>query len=320
MGGDDNRGMDNETDLSGVAPLGYFGCIRVAGPDAAAFLHSQLTNDMAGLAQNRARLAGYCSAKGRLLATFIAWKDTNADVMLLCPADLLDVTLKRLSMFVLRSKCRLSDASAEYAFFGLAGAAAQAHIGPLPPWGRVEVCGSTVLRLPAPSGQTLALWAAPADAAGAAPAGAPLAEAEWRWLLLLAGVPTIEFATRELFVPQMINLELLAGVDFQKGCYPGQEVVARSQYRGTLKRRTFLFDCDVVAARAAEIFSPQDPHQPAGVVVNAVQRPGQSGCTMLAEVKLAAYPGDLRLTDSNGPALRRRALPYAVPLPADAAA
>lgn len=321
MGDDDNRGMENGIDLSGVARLGYLGCIRVAGADAATFLHTQLTNDVTSLPPDRARLAGYCSAKGRLFASFIVWKTTADEVLLLCSADLLDATLKRLSMFVLRSKCRLSDASAEFAFFGLAGADAKPQLGELPVWGRVDAAGVTLIRLPSPAGQTLALVAAPAGTADTLPGGAPLAESQWRWLALLAGLPTIEASTRELFVPQMVNLDLLGGVDFQKGCYPGQEVVARSHYRGTLKRRMFLFDCDVPAAAGAEIFARQDPGQPAGAVVNAVQLPGVPGCTLLAEVKLAAYAGDeLCLGNASGVPLRRRPLPYAVPIPTDAAA
>jgi tRNA-modifying protein YgfZ len=320
MGRDDNRGMDTAINMSGVARLGYFGCIRVAGADCASFLHAQLTNDVTNLSPDRARLAGYCSAKGRLLASFIVWKNTTDEVLLLCSADLVEATLKRLSMFVLRSKCRLSDASAEFGFFGLAGAAAKVQVGDLPVWGRIETAGTTLIRLPSPPGQTLALCAAQAGTVDAQPPGAPLNESEWRWLLLLAGLPIIEASTREVFVPQMVNLDLLAGVDFQKGCYPGQEVVARSHYRGTLKRRMFLFDCDVLATTGAEIFARQDPDQPAGVVVNAVQLTGHSGSTLLAEVKLAAYAADeLHLGNAQGALLRRRPLPYAVPMPVDAA-
>lgn len=321
MGDDDNRGMENGIELSGVARLGYLGCIRVAGPEAAAFLHAQLTNDVISMPPGRARLAGYCSAKGRLFASFVVWKSTADEVLLICSADLLETTLKRLSMFVLRSKCRLSDASAEFEFFGLAGADAKLQLGDLPVWGRVDAAGATLIRLPSLSGQMLALAVVSANAANTLPDGAPLAESNWRWLVLLAGLPTIEAATRELFVPQMVNLDLLGGVDFQKGCYPGQEVVARSHYRGTLKRRMFLFDCDVPAAAGAEIFARQDPGQPAGVVVNAAQQPGASGCTLLAEVKLAAYAGDdLCLGNAPGVPLRRRPLPYPVPMPSDAAA
>ena len=329
MGGDDNRRMDTPITLSGFARLGYLGCIRVAGPDAAAFLQSQLTNDMTRLGADRARLSGFCSAKGRLQASFIAWARSDDEIVLACAADLLEPTLKRLSMFVLRSKCRLSDASAELPIFGIAGRDAEALVGQVPVWGRVNLAaGSTpgaapgsAIRLPDGAGHALALWMADAGALGATPPSQPIDEAAWRWLLLHSGLPIIEAATRELFVPQMINLELLGGVDFQKGCYPGQEVVARSQYRGTLKRRMFLFDCDGPAAPGQEVFSPKDTGQPVGLVVNAAPRPGQTGSTLLAEVKLAfAGDDDLRLGSDAGAALHRRPLPYQIPLPADAAA
>jgi folate-binding protein YgfZ len=137
----------------------------------------------------------------------------------------------------------------------------------------------------------------------------------WRMLEVCSGIPRVVAATVEQFVPQMVNLELVGGVDFQKGCYPGQEVVARSQYRGTLKRRMFVFSCDAPASPGQEIVHSDDPSQPAGMVVNAGAAPG--GPThLLAEVKLAALQtGSLHLGSASGPPLRRAALPYAVPEP-----
>jgi folate-binding protein YgfZ len=136
---------------------------------------------------------------------------------------------------------------------------------------------------------------------------------QWRWLEVQSGIPTIEPATVDQFVPQMLNFEIVGGVDFQKGCYPGQEVVARSQYRGTIKRRMFLFDCDAAAAAGQEIFHSDDPGQPAGMIVNAAQ--GPSGIwSVLAEAKLAALAsGSLRLGTVDGPLLHTRPLPYALP-------
>ena len=135
----------------------------------------------------------------------------------------------------------------------------------------------------------------------------------WRWLEVGSGVPLIEAATVDQFVPQMVNLELIGGVDFQKGCYPGQEVVARSQYRGTLKRRMFLFDVPAEARAGQEIFHSADPGQPAGLVANAAPAPN-GGARLLAEVKLAALDGgSLHLGATDGPLLVRRELPYTVP-------
>jgi tRNA-modifying protein YgfZ len=127
-----------------------------------------------------------------------------------------------------------------------------------------------------------------------------------------SGIPVIEGATVEQFVPQMLNFELIGGVDFQKGCYPGQEVVARSQYRGTIKRRMFLFECDAPASPGQEVFHDGDATQPAGMVVNAA--PQGSGSIVLVEVKLAAIDrGTLHLATVDGALLRPRDLPYTVP-------
>ncbi len=317
MGGDDNRRMTSPNPLDGTVALAHWGVIRAHGSEAAAFLHGQLTNDITHLDQDHARLAGYCSAKGRLLASFIACKRGDDEVLLACSADLLAATLKRLTMFVLRSKCKLSDASAEVRLFGLAGPSAVgmlgSHAAELPVWGKTEFGDATVLRLPDALGTARFLWAA--DASVAAPPVQALSLDDWRLGEVNSGVPTIEAATVDQFVPQMLNFELLGGVDFKKGCYPGQEVVARSQYRGTTKRRSFLFSTEGQARAGQEIFHSADPGQPAGLVANAAPRLGGAGSTLLAEVKLAAlHEGSLHLGAADGPVLQREAMPYDVPL------
>jgi folate-binding protein YgfZ len=345
MGADDNRHMDVDRSIAGEVALSHLGVIRARGADAVSFLQNQLTNDVASLGGASARLAGFCSAKGRMQASFIVWKATEDDVLLACAADLLAPTLKRLSMFVLRSKCKLTDASAEVPLRGRVGPAAAE--GGLSIWAKQDRDDGTLIRLPDAAGLARALFApraapnGPKDHASSAatstspPSSAPLAalstspglppssrvpnEADaltldtWRWLEVQSGVPTIEAATVDRFVPQMLNFELLGGVDFQKGCYPGQEVVARSQYRGTVKRRTLLFDLDATAGAAQEVFHDAEPGQPAGMVVNAA--PGPRGAwSALVEVKLAALEsGTLRLGSAEGTVLRRGELPYALP-------
>ena len=315
MAADDNRRMQTDLATNGVATLGHWGVIRARGADAARFLHGQLTNDVLTLDRNHAMLAGFCSAKGRLQASFVVWRGEADEILLACSADLLAPTLKRLSMFVLRAQCKLSDASAELPLHGLAGDAAVALLGDAAVWQRRDTPAGTLIRLPDAGGVRRTLLA------GAAPDGATTMPLDtWRWLELASGVPTIEAATVEQFVPQMVNLELVGGVDFQKGCYPGQEVVARSQYRGTLKRRMFLFDVDAPARAGQEIFHSADPAQPAGLVGNAAPAP-QGGSRLLAEVKLAALEsGTLHLGSADGPALQRRELPYGVPMESSAAA
>jgi len=297
----------------GAVRLPGWGVIRAQGPDAAHFLHGQLTQDVEHLDTGVARLAGYCSAKGRLLASFWVWRPAPDEILLTCSADLLGATVKRLSMFVLRAKCKLSDAGGELAAYGLVGPAA-AGSGLHPGQCRSDAKGHT-LRLADAAGVARALLVQ--GASEAPPALPPLDATAWHWLEVASGVPRITAATSEQFVPQMVNLELVGGVNFQKGCYPGQEVVARSQYRGTLKRRTFLFGSPVAAHPGQELFVPSDPGQPAGMVVNAASWLGSS--LVLAEAKVAAFEQEaLRLGSVDGPVLEALDLPY--PVPTEAAA
>jgi folate-binding protein YgfZ len=174
----------------------------------------------------------------------------------------------------------------------------------------------TLIRLPDACGQARALQVLAVEGHDA-PASSPQAIDWWNWLEVRSAVPRVVAATVERFVPQMVNLEVVGGVHFQKGCYPGQEVVARSQYRGTLKRRAFLFEVAAPADPGQDIFAASDPGQPAGTVVLAAAVPGEPARTqLLAEMKIAEAAGALHLGAANGPALRALDLPY--PLPAEA--
>jgi len=297
-------------DTDGILCLPDWGVILAQGPDAAAFLNGQLTQDMLHLDEGHASLAGYCSPKGRLLATFVAWRVSSESIALACSADLLPATLRRLSMYVLRAKCKLSDASAAWPLHGLAGPSADARVASLVPaaaWSSATVGNACVIRLPAVDGISRYLWAGP---------GAPMLSAlqaeVWRWLEVRSGIPRVMAVTADQFVPQMLNLELLGGVNFKKGCYPGQEIVARSQYRGTLKRRTYLMACDTALAAGAEVFHSEDPGQPAGMVVLAAESPGGPHAA-LVELKMAALlGGTLHAGSVAGPRLSPSTLPYAL--------
>jgi folate-binding protein YgfZ len=296
----------------GLVALSHWGLIRARGADAVSFLQGQLTNDVVTLGLSQARLAGFCSAKGRLQASFVVWKLADDELLLACAASVLPATLKRLSMFVLRSRCKLTDATAELRLLGVAGSTATRWTKDLPIWARRELEGGSLLRLPDVAGVPRGLIAL--DAAQPLPQAPALAPDAWRLLEVRSGIPFIEAATVDQFVPQMLNYEIVGGVDFQKGCYPGQEVVARSQYRGTIKRRMFLFECDTPVAPGQDVFHSGDAGQPAGMVVNAAPLQGRAGCAALVEVKLAALAsGSLHVGDANGAALRLVALPYALP-------
>jgi tRNA-modifying protein YgfZ len=301
--------------VSGALPLADWGLIRAQGAEARSFLHGQLTQDVNTLQPGTARLAGYCTAKGRLLATFVMWAEGDDAVLLACSADVLPAVLKRLRMFVLRAKCKLDDVSAEAAcapVHGLVGTAAGTGL----PWSVGASNGGTCVTLPPALAGGLPVARA-LQFGGTAPA-APLLGAElWQGLEAASGVPRIVAATVEQFVPQMVNLELVGGVNFQKGCYPGQEIVARSQYRGTLKRRGVLVQGPVPMTPGQEVLHSADPGQPAGMVALAGVLPGM-GAVALIELKLSALEGGtLHLGSADGPLLTPAALPYA--LPADAA-
>ncbi len=321
--------------FTGAVALPHWGLIRATGSDAAQFLHGQLTSGIADLGADQIRLAGFCSAKGRLQASFLVWRSGPEAFLLACHASVLATTLKRLSMFVLRSKCKLVDASSEsvdqaerLVCTGLTGAAADAALAAAgldvaSAGQHRSVSDGHLLQLPTVAGNRRAVWVAPVGAAvPGASAVEPSASAptldNWRWLEVNSGVPMIELETADQFVPQMINFEIVGGVDFQKGCYPGQEIVARSQYRGTVKRRMFLFDAAGVCTPGQEVFHSSDAGQPAGMVVNGAPRPAGRGDSALVEVKLAAVDdGSLHLDSVDGPLLTRVDLPYPVTAASD---
>ncbi|QDH60076.1 CAF17-like 4Fe-4S cluster assembly/insertion protein YgfZ [Pandoraea pnomenusa] len=319
------------------------GLIAVNGADAAAFLHGQLTNDVERLAPAQARLAGYCSAKGRLLATFLMWRDPSADatIYLACGADVQAGVQKRLSMFVLRAKAKLTDGTATHVLLQVGGPAAEALLAgtfaSLPDSALAAAHGTlgdaptSLVRLPdagtaralprflwsVPVAQAGAAWASLTQAAGVVTVAPDIAA----WLDVHSGVARVTSATQEQFVPQMINWEVVGGVNFRKGCYPGQEVVARSQYRGTIKRRLHLAHIDGAPPQPGQaLVETSDPDQPCGMIVQAAVAPS-GGYDALVELKLAAREAnDVRLGAADGPALAFAELPYDIVDPTESPA
>jgi hypothetical protein len=310
-----------------IAPLPSLGLIAATGEDAAGFLHNQLTNDVAKLPSGQARLAGYCSPKGRLLATFLMWKAGDA-ILLQLPRQIQAAIQKRLQMFVMRSKVKLADVSAEHVMFGLAGIKAEKALGnlfpelPASPYSTVTSENGLLIRVADSDGLPRYQWITAEEKARDAWENLTstlsfASERAWRLSGIRAGIPQIVQATQEQFVPQMVNYELVGGVNFKKGCYPGQEIVARSQYLGKLKRRMMLAAVaapDVAAGM--EVFSSADPEQPCGMIVNA-ERESTDRSLCLVEMKLAvADEVTVHLCSASGPALAFQPLPYALPEPA----
>ena len=307
--------IDGMTELlNGVTPLPHLGIIRVEGEDAASFLQSQLTQDFALLGLSEARLAAFCTAKGRMQASFVAFKRSHTDIMLVTSRDLLAHTLKRLSMFVLRAKAKLRDATAEFDLYGLAGEPAL-KLGPeaQAPWTRIDRANAIVIRLYPADSQGRCLWVAPSGET--APPGPALDLERWLWGEVRSGIATITQPIFEAFVPQMLNYESVGGVNFKKGCYPGQEVVARSQFRGTLKRRAYLAHSTSALQAGQEIFHVSHGDQPSGLVAQAAAAPG-GGCDAIVSIQIAASQGGaLTVGGPGGTGLSLQPPPY--PLVAD---
>jgi folate-binding protein YgfZ len=287
------------------------GIIKVEGDDAAKFIHGQLTQDFSLLDLHSARLAAFCSPKGRMLASFIGFKRSNTEIWLICSRDILPPTLKRLSMFVMRAKAKLTDVTQDYAIYGLTGSATKSIASHAHSTGaKVDFDQCTLVNLPSADATLRQLLVAPL--AAPQPAGAVLPLATWLWGDVRSGVATLTAPVVEAFVPQMLNYESVGGVNFKKGCYPGQEVVARSQFRGTLKRRAFVAHADNEMAAGLEIFAATDDSQPVATVVQAAAAPTGGFDAIISGQLSAIEQGALHLGSSGGPILHILPLPYAL--------
>jgi folate-binding protein YgfZ len=302
------------------ADLSHIGLLAVRGKDAEAFLQGQLTNDVLHLDGAHSQLNGYCSPKGRLLANFRIWRDAEGFLLSL-PRVMREAVTRRLQMFVLRSAVTFEDASGRWVRIGVSGADAAAELGaavaslPEDADGLVRAGEFTVLRLPGvqpryeihgPLEAMCKLW----DALNVR--AAPVGAAAWSLLDVLAGVPAILPETADAFVPQMVNYQLIGGVSFKKGCYPGQEIVARMQYLGKLKRQMYLarITGGTAPKPGDDVYGADDPGQSAGTIVNAQPHP-DGGYLVLAVIQIASREaGALHLGGPDGPVLEFRDLPY----------
>jgi len=295
-----------------VVPLTHLGLIEAVGEDAKPFLHGQLTSDINHLAPGQWQHSGWCSAKGRMQASFVAWRDGDA-YRLLISADLQEAIQKRLQMFVLRAKVRVASLSDAVLLLGVSGPQAAEALGdaalpcPEAPGGVAAADGVTVLRLEAeryvvalPESAMAGLWQK--LTVKARPAGLPA----WRWLDVRNAFPLVTLATREEFVPQMADFEKIGGVSFHKGCYPGQEVVARTQYLGKVKRHLFRIAADTAFAAGDELHSPDNPDQSCGTVMTVAPSPA-GGFEALAVVQ-SNFAGNVRLGSLEGPVVEAAAV------------
>jgi len=309
--------------------LSDWGLILVEGPDSEQFLQNQLTNTVLGMqavkdtevaqGNNQVRLVGYCSPKGRLLAS--AWLLLQTPLVdavevkryyLFISKDIAASTAKRLGMYVLRSKVKVTDVSDHWVIEGKLNTGAQALYFAAP--------DEIALQLPEFSNEhsiTQRVISARPKSAHHDATHSEVLEL-WNDLEVISGIPRIVLVTQEQFVPQMINFESVSGVDFKKGCYPGQEIVARSQYRGVIKRRLHLAhfvsagEAVIACGSATELFHSSDPNQPAGMVVLSAKNPfNPARIDLQIELKLEALEkGEIHLGGADGPVLKIDPLPY----------
>src|SRR5688572_23959206 len=291
------------------------GLIAVRGADAAAFLQAQLTSDVASLGAAQTQYSGYCSPKGRLLATFLVWRCED-EFLLQLPEALRDAVQARLSKYVLRAQVKLADA--ERQLFGLWGAGAKEALGQLAsaPQREHEVSSSAdlcVTRLPLDR-YLIAVPAHRADRVRTLLAAAAREELESAWAALdvAAGVPVITAHTQEEYVPQMVNLDLIGGVSYTKGCYPGQEIVARMHYLGRLKQRMYRVRVPAAAVHPGDrLFSEAfGPDQASGAILNVA--PLADGTHDALAVIQTGGLERVHWKSADGPAVEFKTLPYAV--------
>lgn len=306
-----------------MTDLSHFGLISVYGDDASTFLQGQLTNDIRDVSETHSQLSAYCTPKGRMLANFRIFKREDTFYLRL-PRTLLEKALNRIRMFILMSKVTMEDASDSLVHFGVSGETAEQHLGdhfdslPANDDDVVQHNGYTIIRVAGlyPRYEIYGelepmteLWNS-LDVHAALIGNGP-----WSRLGILAGIPVIYPETSEAFVPQMANMQLINGVNFQKGCYTGQEIVARMQYLGKLKRRMYLINIDTdqdVKPGDTLFSSDSSSGQGTGQIVDA-QPDSEGGTDALAIIDIKdAEKGNLKLFDDHGPAITVKDLPYSV--------
>mgnify|MGYP001259474211 CR=1 FL=1 len=310
------------TESTVVVPLQHLGTIRSLGPDSTAFIHNLVSNDVNKLEADEAAWNSFNSPKGRMIASFLIWPEADGHALMLS-ADILPAFLKKFSMYVLRSKVKLSDASNELVLLGVSGADSVKSLtaaGLAVPGEPMKQTGGgeapRCIRLDERNFIiVVAAAAAPAlfdalQTGGAIKAGT----AAWQLAMIRAGLPLITAPTQEEFVAQMLNYELIGGVSFHKGCYPGQEIVARTQYLGKLKKRTYRVAIPAGASAAAgtDLYAPAFGEQSAGKIVN-VAPAADGGFEALAVLQSSSVEaGEIHLGGIDGPRLTLLELPYAL--------
>ncbi len=321
--GDASAELNAAAQGAALCDLGQFGTLRASGEGAQSFLQNMLSSDINEVSASRAQLSSLNSPKGRMLATMLIWRNGD-DYLLQLPRALCEPMRKKLGMYVLRAKVKISDASNEIVSLGLSGENAREILGkqfgelPQLPFGCTDTGPAGVLKFSDTRFQvSTSAQLAPALWQSFSQHMQQVGSVCWDWLNIRAGLPVILPQTQEQFVPQMVNFELLGGVNFKKGCYPGQEIVARMQYLGKLKRRMYLAHIDVDSGEAPqpgdELFSAEMDGQASGMIANASPAPG-GGYDMLAVMQTSSRESQtVHWKSLRGEALQFLPPPYPLP-------
>ncbi len=305
-----------------VCDLSTLGIIRASGEEAQSFLHGQFTNDLNKVSSSISQISSYCNPKGRMLSIFRIYK-RNDDYFLILPRDVLEPTIKKLTMFKLMSKVDLSDDSNKFVIFGVAGPDTESTLTSLnitiPKQVNHCVQDTEVIIIRLPSENTRVLFIT----------NAKLAISFWKQLTeelsiatfhlwdlhdIYSGIPQITANTCEAFIPQMTNFELIEGVNFSKGCYPGQEVVARTHYLGKPNRRMYRVSVadNKVPEPGTNVYSPEDENQPVGKIVIAQKISNDNSSALIVLRTEKEDDDNLHLGSIVGPNISIQSLPYSL--------
>jgi folate-binding protein YgfZ len=326
--GDPRGELEAARSGSVLADLSHLGVLDFTGPDSEAFLHAQLSCDVRSMGASSSSYGSYCTPKGRMLADLLLWRlpaGVSSGFRMVLSRSIVATVQKRLRMYVLRLKVQVTDASDSAVLLGASGDAAARALGSVLTGLEQEThdfearhCGDGATVISLPGGRFLIAVATDAASrlwAGLATVLRPVGTPCWEWLDIRNGFPLITAKTQEQFLPQMANLELIGGVSFKKGCFPGQEIVARTQHLGKVKRRMFLAHLDEAQEPPSpgdDIFSDDFPGQASGTVVNAQAAPG-GGYDLLAVVHHSSRDAStVHLFSADGPVIRFLDLPYTV--------
>ena len=318
----DTENLSFSTESTYLCDLSNLGIIQASGEETQSFLHGQFTNDFNAITSDMSQLSSYCNPKGRMLSIFRVFKQSE-NYFLLLHKDAIEITLKKLNMFKLMAKVELKDVSDEYVVFGLAGPGSDEILSTVnltPPKEKnqvTQISDSTVIKIP--SQNLRYLFICKVDRAiniwNDISKQVTLANSSiWEIFDIQDGIPQITSATSEAFIPQMVNLELIDGVNFQKGCYPGQEIVARTHYLGKPNRRMYRIKIDDTKCPLAgdNVYSKSDGDQPVGKIVTA-HKINENNCSALTVLRTAKENADdLHLGEKNSGKIFHESLPYSL--------